>query len=296
MSEVSSLAPEWFRQAINSPHEDKTLEVNGAHIRYRTWGDKGKPGLVFAHGGGGHLHWWDFIAPYFIKDHSVIALDFAGMGDSDHRRQYSAEGFASELVAVCDDAGFDQDAIAIGHSFGGAVSLKAATLWPDRFQGIIMMDSAVKPPKDIDFSDDRRGPIRAIKMYEDRQSILSRFRLLPRQPCENQYLLDFIAEHSILETKDGWRWKFDDNVFTNMDISDRSEDFGALQSRLSVVYGEHSKIMPPEMVDYMKNAVGHAVPFTEVPHAYHHLILDQPLTCISVLRAILEEWRYSNPV
>lgn len=295
MSEPLDAAPEWFRQVVAFPCQDRTIEVDGATIRYRVWGEEGKPGLVFAHGGGGHLHWWDFIAPYFTADYSVIALDFAGMGDSDRRDAYDSVSFATELVAVCDDAGFDRRAIAIGHSFGGAVSLKAATLWPERFQGIVMMDSAVKPPKNVDFSDDRRGPIRAIKMYPDQQSILSRFRLLPRQPCENRYLLDFIGRHSIMETAAGWRWKFDDTVFSNMDITDRSEDLASLETRLSVIYGEHSKIMPPEMVEYMRQALDDDVPFIEIPHAHHHLILDQPLACIAALRTLLAEWRHSAP-
>ena len=294
MQKPNSSPPEWFHWAISRPFEDRRVSVRGATIRYRVWGERNSPGLVLAHGGGGHSHWWDFIAPYFMGTHCVIALDFAGMGDSDHRERYDAESFAAELVAVCDDAGFDQQAIAIGHSFGGAVSLKAATLWPERFRGIIMVDSAVRPPRDIDFSDDRRGPIRAIKMYPDKQAILDRYRLLPRQPCENGYLLDYIAEHSIRQTPQGWRWKFDENVFSNMDISDRSEDFGALRPRLSVVYGQHSKIMPASMVRHMRQIVDDRVPFIEIPCAYHHLILDQPLACVTALRTILEEWRHST--
>ena len=107
MQKPNSSPPEWFHWAISRPFEDRRVSVRGATIRYRVWGERNSPGLVLAHGGGGHLHWWDFIAPYFMGTHCVIALDFAGMGDSDHRERYDAESFAAELVAVCDDIHLD---------------------------------------------------------------------------------------------------------------------------------------------------------------------------------------------
>ena len=60
------------------------------------------------------------------------------------------------------------------------------------------------------------GPLRPIKYYSSKKEILSRFRLMPPQECKNDWYLRFIAEFSIKETSDGWRWKFDDRLFRSL--------------------------------------------------------------------------------
>jgi len=51
-------APAWYRQAMDVPYQDHTVDVAGAHIHYMAWGEPGRPGLVFVHGGAAHAHWW----------------------------------------------------------------------------------------------------------------------------------------------------------------------------------------------------------------------------------------------
>jgi hypothetical protein len=52
MSAVES--PDWFVWAIGQQAAVHDLEVAGCRIRMRTWGEPGRPGLVFAHGGAAH--------------------------------------------------------------------------------------------------------------------------------------------------------------------------------------------------------------------------------------------------
>jgi pimeloyl-ACP methyl ester carboxylesterase len=78
-------APAWFSRAIAVPLTDERVEVAGASIHYLAWGDPGRPGLVFVHGGGAHAHWWSPVAATFAHEFRVVALDLSGHGDSDHR-------------------------------------------------------------------------------------------------------------------------------------------------------------------------------------------------------------------
>ena len=48
--------------------ERSFVEVDGAGIELLTWGDQGKPGILFLHGNGAHADWWSFIAPFFARD------------------------------------------------------------------------------------------------------------------------------------------------------------------------------------------------------------------------------------
>ena len=47
------------------------------------------------------------------------------------------------------------------------------------------------------------------------------------------------------------------------------------------------------MQEHMETLTGRAVPMVEIPQAYHHVPLDQPLALIAAVRAILADWQHS---
>ena len=291
--------PGWFRRSLAVPCANRFVEVEGTSIHYLLWEDESteiKPGIVFVHGNGAHAHWWTFIAPFFLTHYRVAAIDLSGAGDSEHREHYTPEGFAAEIMAVADHAGFDNDTVIVGHSFGGFVTLKAGLLYRDRLAGIVLVDSAVRPP-DFEWErDPRRSPIKPKRIYESRQAALARFRLMPPQDCKNAYLLDYIGHHSIVEVDSGWTWKFDDTLFKKFDFGDNMhKDLASLKCRMGVIYGEDSYLFTQDLADYMFEVLDKSVPFTGIPDAQHHLFLDQPLAFVSSLRTLLAEWRHSRP-
>ena len=115
-------APAWFTAAVDNAPERSRILVEGADIELLTWGEVGKPGLLFLHGNGAHADWWRFIAPFFAKDWRVAATSWSGMGGSDWREAYSAELFATEIFSAVEAAGLEAGGgkpIVGGHSFGG---------------------------------------------------------------------------------------------------------------------------------------------------------------------------------
>jgi pimeloyl-ACP methyl ester carboxylesterase len=114
-------APAWFDAALAVRPERSRLPVDGAEIELLTWGEIGKPGLLFLHGNGAHADWWSFVAPFFAPDWRVAAISWSGMGDSDWRPDYSAPTFAAEIFAAVAAAGLEAGGvkpILVGHSFG----------------------------------------------------------------------------------------------------------------------------------------------------------------------------------
>src|SRR6516164_9545777 len=81
-------APAWFEKALADAPERSLVRVEGANIELLTWGEVGKPGLIFVHGNSAHADWWSFIAPFLAGDYRVAAISFSGMGDSDWRETY----------------------------------------------------------------------------------------------------------------------------------------------------------------------------------------------------------------
>ena len=89
-------APAWFECVVAIEPERTFFAVDGAQVETLAWGERGKPGLVFLHGGAAHADWWSFIAPFFARERRVVAPSFTGMGRSDWRASYDFRQFVRE--------------------------------------------------------------------------------------------------------------------------------------------------------------------------------------------------------
>src|SRR5437870_1749792 len=49
--------PGWFDKAIANAPERSFVDVRGAAIETLTWGQRGKPGVLFLHGNGANADW-----------------------------------------------------------------------------------------------------------------------------------------------------------------------------------------------------------------------------------------------
>ena len=96
-------APIWYQEALDIPRTDETITVDGCPVHYLAWGERGRRGLVFVHGGGAHAHWWTHVAARYAARYRVAAIDLSGHGDSGSRERYSLEGWTNEVLAVADD-------------------------------------------------------------------------------------------------------------------------------------------------------------------------------------------------
>lgn len=289
-------APAWFTQSVAQAPECRFVTVAGARIHYLRWGDPARPGLLLVHGNAAHAYWWSFVAPFLARDYNVAAMDLSGMGDSDWRTEYSMDMFVREQLVVCEDAGMfrvGEPPIIVAHSFGGFVTILTGALYGERLAGTVIVDSPVNPP------DRPGGPPhrerRPHNVYATEADALARFRLMPPQPCENLYLLDWVARHSLKPMQNGFSWKFDPAIWQGFSIGDTSARLQATKCRIAIFRGENSVLLPPEIGEYMFNLLGRAAPVVEIPQAQHHVMLDQPLALVAALRALLADWEHSTP-
>ena len=279
---------EWFNKSLLSTPTENCVEVDGAKIRYLKWGDTNNPGLFFIHGFSANAHWWDFIAPAFIKDYCVVAIDLSGSGDSDHRESYSQEIYAKEIKSVCEDMGW-RSADFIAHSMGGSISLNATSIYPELFKSLYLLDSiVVLPPDKVRHYSSNRSMIRADFIYETEASAIESFRLIPPQPCRNEFLLNHIAINSYKHTEEGWLLKSDGKMMKTYQSKDLTETLMAIQCPIYIVYGLMSQIFTQEILDYTVY-VGNIPPerVIGVPGTMHHLFVDDPLSVIEELKKLL---------
>ena len=130
------------------------------------------------------------------------------------------------------------------------------------------------------------------RVYADFDEALARFRLMPAQPCDNAFLVEFIGRHSIRPGEGGWAWKFDAGAMGTRRFGEPFHEYlQALRCRAALIFGETSKLVSRDRASYIASLMGPDAPIIEIPRAQHHLLLDQPLAFVAALRALLETWR-----
>jgi len=289
-------APRWFTDALAAPCERRIIEVAGAAIHYLAWGDRTKPGLVLVHGGAAHAQWWSFIAPLLTRQYYVVAPDLSGHGDSGWREHYPRRVFADDVMAVIAEAKFIGPPVLVGHSMGGLVSIVAASLYGDQLAGAVIVDAPVRKPDPESQERASRGVVSRRRVYTNLETALSRFRLLPSQPCNNEFILDHLARTSVRRVEGGYSWKFDARVFVDFSLEAMHDYLASTRCRVALFRGELSVVVPPETGEYMYELLERNSPLVEIPEAHHHLFLDQPLAFVAALRALLADWEHSTPL
>jgi pimeloyl-ACP methyl ester carboxylesterase len=293
-------APAWFRRAIAQPPGDGEVVVDGARIHYLHWGETGRPGIVFVHGGAAHAHWWSFIAPLFVPDYRVAAIDLSGHGDSGRRDSYPRDIWAREVMAVGNDAGFAGAPVVIGHSMGGFVTIATAAEFGDRLAGAVILDSPVRRPDPEEEEGTRGKAFRNPKIYPDVDTALRHFRTVPDQPSSLPYVIDHVARKSLVQVKDpqsdapAYTWKFDPGVWRRVTPRATHEVLADVRSRVALFRAENG-LVTPDIGEYMYELLGRSAPVIEIPEAYHHIMLDQPLLLVTGLRTLLADWDHSIP-
>jgi pimeloyl-ACP methyl ester carboxylesterase len=293
--ELRTPSPEWFRWAITRPKQSRWVIVEECPIHYLFWPPEQdtsiERGILFVHGGGAHAYWWSFIAPYFTRQFRVAAIDLSGMGDSGRRKNYTSAIRSAEMRAVIADAGLGKQTFVVGHSFGGLMTMKFASQFGHELGGAVIVDSPIRSPEE-----EVQRPLSPPnwtnkKIYESFQAALARFRLIPPQVCENDFIIEFIGRHSLMPVDGGWTWKFDGAAIGPRRFGEPFREYlQAARCRAALIFGEKSALVSRQTACYMARLMGPLAPIVEVPEAQHHVMLDQPLAFVAALRTLLEGW------
>jgi pimeloyl-ACP methyl ester carboxylesterase len=120
--------------------EERELEWRGTRLRYVVGG--AGPPLVLVHGLGGTIENWRALAPPLAAGHRVLVPDLPGHGHSEALAEAKDVDALAEAALGIVDAEDACDAVWVGHSLGGLVSLRAAVLRPDSVRGVVLAAAA----------------------------------------------------------------------------------------------------------------------------------------------------------
>ncbi len=290
-------APAWFARSLAVPVTDRFVEVHGTSIHYLAWGQPGRRGLVFVHGGGAHAHWWTHVAATFADEFRVVAIDLSGHGDSGHRDVYDIEQWTAEVMAVAADGELVGKPVVIGHSMGGFVTIATAALHAERLTGVIVCDSPVTEPDPEVESYRLKEAFGSLRTYASVDEALSRFRTVPPQEHYCDFVMDHVGRRSLRAVDGGFQWKFDRNVFAQFAGGMRGiarPYLGEVRCRFALLRSEHG-LVTEDIGAATYEALGRVAPVIELPEAGHHAMLDQPLVLLTALRTLLADWDHSEP-
>lgn len=102
------------------------------------------PVLLYAHGFGCNQSMWSRVTPAFETTHQQILFDYVGSGKSDIAafdpvRYASLQGYAADLLDVCDALNLRSGVTFVGHSVSCSVGLLASIERPELFERLILV-------------------------------------------------------------------------------------------------------------------------------------------------------------
>lgn len=122
----------------------KTIDLLDSFLAYREAGSGG-PTVVLLHGNPTSSHIWRNVLPVIAEHARVLAPDLIGMGESGKPTlAYTFHDHARYLDAWFDAVGIDE-AVLVGHDWGGALALDRAARLPGTVRGIAVLETFLRP-------------------------------------------------------------------------------------------------------------------------------------------------------
>jgi pimeloyl-ACP methyl ester carboxylesterase len=115
------------------------IELHGHRVSFRLSGEG--PLIVLVHGITGRSEQWEPVIEHLAVEHTVLAPDLLGHGESAKPRgDYSLGAYASGVRDTMVALGHDRATI-VGHSLGGGIAMQFAYQFPERCERLVLVSS-----------------------------------------------------------------------------------------------------------------------------------------------------------
>ncbi len=181
-----------------------SARVNGVEIVYFEQTGEGPP-VFLAHATGFHARCWAQVVAGLPGRH-VYAIDFRGHGRSEKTKPpYPWVDFGDDLAALADHLELG-DAIAVGHSKGGAAVVMAEHKRPGTFQSMLLVDPVIMEPSVYNKRPNGGGDHFAARRrneWASAEEMIERFKDRPPFSMWKPAVLDDYCRHGLLPNPDG---------------------------------------------------------------------------------------------
>ncbi|RJF78314.1 acetoin dehydrogenase dihydrolipoyllysine-residue acetyltransferase subunit [Azospirillum cavernae] len=240
-------------------------ETAAGTIRYATRGEGG-PAVLLVHGFGGDLDNWLFSIDALAESATVYALDLPGHGQSTKSvADPSLSGLSAAVLAFMDHVGLAK-AHFIGHSMGGAVSMRTALDAPDRVASLSLIASAGLG-REID-----HGYIQGFVGATSRRDLKPVLEtLFADRGLVSRSLIDDLLKYKRLDGVEDALTAISSAMFADGAQSSVLTDLiAAAKTPILVVWGEEDRVIPAAHA----NALGDAARVAVIPNAGHMVQME----------------------
>lgn len=221
-------------------------------------------------------HCWD------LQTYTLAMVDFRGYGKSkDAKGEYTIEEMAKDGIDLADSLGWDRFQV-IGHSMGGMVAQKTATLAPERVTAV----AAITPvpasgyPMDADNTALFQG---AIESDENRKTILNFTTGMRLSEGWLNNMTKASKETTTPEAYSGYL-----NAWANTDFS---SEVKGLKMPFMVAVGEHDLAINLDMVKSTYGAWLENCEFATLPNAGHYPMQESPAYMVKLVEDFFHKAR-----
>lgn len=270
---------------------------DGLKLHYRDYaGPDERPPVLCLHGLTRNARDYERLAERLAGNWRVIAIDFRGRGFSEHdplSARYQPPTYAADVLQLLDELAIDQ-AVFVGTSLGGLVTMIIAGFAPQRIAGAVLND--VGPELDRAGLERISGYVGKPLLFRDWDDAAEKLAAKYHAVHPAYGPADWLryAKRVCRETGRGVEFDYDMAIaepFKAMD--DQTASAGnawpllhALAGKpVLILRGEHSDLLTPEIAERMREAVPGAELVT-VPNVGHAPDFDEPESIAAVDRLL----------
>ncbi len=246
-----------------------TSEINGINIRYEDSGGDG-PALLFSHGFLMDHTMFDPQVAHLSDRYRCIRWDERGFGDTPAPTDFTYWDSADDAAGVLDACGVEQ-AVWIGMSQGGYLSLRGALAHPERVRALVLIDSQANadPPEATEGYQQMLAGITSgdDEIYAATADMVAGL-ILGSPELDAEWLPKWEARRPmpLIETA----------AKTLLERDDVSSRLSEISCPSLVIHGTEDQAIPMEMAKAMARGLQDCRGIVEVPGAAHAPNLSHP--------------------
>jgi esterase len=230
---------------------DRFITVNGLRLHYLDWGSESKPPFIMLHGISRVAHQFDHLAPSFVANYHVMAIDMRGHGDSAWSPEgaYVVEDYVRDIEAFV--VQLDLHGLTLlGNSTGGRVVQVYAGLHPDRVARLIVEDVGPERTNEIasGFTRQVENEANGWASEDELVAFLKKSNAKTPEPILRSYA------HFASKQRDDGRilWKRDPNLAKGFVPTELWRFVEQIKCPTIYILGGASRIVPPETQQKLK--------------------------------------------
>ncbi len=254
MKVTGRLKQRYIASRISHRHahaSSRFVEIEGARLHVVMKGS-GQP-VVLIHGNPGSCQDWSRLYSPIASRYKAIAFDRPGHGHSErpNHEDITVAVQARLLHATLKELGVENP-ILVGHSWGGALAIIYALLYPDSLAGAVLLAAALYDSQDgVSFL----TKLPALPFVGDLVNYLFTPLLgarVVREDLKKAFAPDRVPKHYLRAVLSEWtrpskvKWYSVDDALLNQDLRNFSTRYSGLRLPIAIVTGDSDMIVPLE--------------------------------------------------